>query len=195
MIASFAAAQDWDGIWLFTYSHAADNWARETMSGFFDIDTNPAKWGFMRACTAIFRDRGHAASGNSQRPYESQRCPAELATLAEFHAKHGTNMLSVLAGGTWHHLRGYAPRPGSSQAMTDTDVRHDLPARNPPEIIWDRGRRRCKGSIRSSADGRRSMPATRAGSRGRRREPSDSPAPEFVALDHDSSGHRHTNSS
>lgn len=56
MLASFAAAQDWDGIWLYTYSHSSDAWDRENMSSYFDIDTNPAKWGFMRAGTAIFRD-------------------------------------------------------------------------------------------------------------------------------------------
>jgi hypothetical protein len=57
MIASFAAAQDWDGVWLFDYSGSTNAWSRETMSGFFDIDTNPAKWGFVRAGAAIFRDR------------------------------------------------------------------------------------------------------------------------------------------
>ncbi|MHC4110488.1 MAG: carbohydrate binding domain-containing protein [Planctomycetota bacterium] len=56
MIASFAAAQDWDGIWLYTYSHSSDDWYREKLNSYFDIDTNPAKWGFMRAGAAIFRD-------------------------------------------------------------------------------------------------------------------------------------------
>ena len=56
MIASFAAAQDWDGVWLYTYSHSSDGWYRENLNSYFDIDTNPAKWGFMRAGAAIFRD-------------------------------------------------------------------------------------------------------------------------------------------
>ncbi|MHC4693035.1 MAG: carbohydrate binding domain-containing protein [Planctomycetota bacterium] len=56
MIASFAAAQNWDGIWLYTYSHSSDGWYRENINSYFDIDTNPAKWGFMRAGAAIFRD-------------------------------------------------------------------------------------------------------------------------------------------
>jgi len=58
MIASFAAAHDWDGVWLYTYSHSSDNWDREVLNSYFDIDTNPAKWGFMRAGTAIFRHAG-----------------------------------------------------------------------------------------------------------------------------------------
>ncbi|MFH1719771.1 MAG: carbohydrate binding domain-containing protein, partial [Planctomycetota bacterium] len=49
MLASFAAAQDWDGLWLYTYSHSSDNWDRENLNSYFDIDTNPAKWGFMRS--------------------------------------------------------------------------------------------------------------------------------------------------
>jgi hypothetical protein len=56
MMASFAAAQDWDGIWFYTYSHSSDDWDRENMSSYFDIDTTPAKWGFMRAGAAIFRE-------------------------------------------------------------------------------------------------------------------------------------------
>jgi hypothetical protein len=55
MIASFAAAQDWDGVWLYTYSHSNDNWGRDFMNSYFDVDTNPAKWGFVPAGAAIFR--------------------------------------------------------------------------------------------------------------------------------------------
>ena len=58
MIASFAAGQDWDGVWLFAYSHTADGWNAQSFRSFFDIVGNPAKWGFMPAGTAIFRDGG-----------------------------------------------------------------------------------------------------------------------------------------
>ena len=94
MVASFAAAQDWDGIWLFTYSHATDDWARETMSGFFDIDTNPAKWGFMRAGTAVFRDGCIAPLTGSvlSALTNSKDVAAGLATL---HLKHSGNMLEA----------------------------------------------------------------------------------------------------
>ncbi|MBP7051837.1 MAG: carbohydrate binding domain-containing protein [Phycisphaerae bacterium] len=94
MVASFAAAQDWDGIWLFTYSHATDDWGRQAMSGFFDMDTNPAKWGFMRAATAIFRDRcitpldGPAFLTLT----DNKDVAAGLATL---HIRHGSNMLAA----------------------------------------------------------------------------------------------------
>lgn len=67
MVASFAAAQDWDGIWLFSYSQGRDAWDQGFFNDFFAIDHNPAKLGFMVAGATIFRDFGIAplATGNS----------------------------------------------------------------------------------------------------------------------------------
>ncbi len=91
MIASFAAAHDWDGIWLFTYSHATDNWAREEMSGYFDIDTNPAKWGFMRAGTAMFRNR--CITPLNGLTYSALTQDKDVAAgMAALHLKYGGNM-------------------------------------------------------------------------------------------------------
>jgi len=53
-IASVAALQDWDGVWLFAYNHDGD-WKRRHFRSFFDIDMNPSKWGFVAAGAAIFR--------------------------------------------------------------------------------------------------------------------------------------------
>jgi hypothetical protein len=92
MLASFAAAQDWDGIWLYTYSHASDAWDRENMSSYFDIDTNPAKWGFMRACAAIFADPGIRAVGTySHIPFALK--PITIESFAALHIKRGGDML------------------------------------------------------------------------------------------------------
>ena len=66
MLASFAAAQDWDGIWLYSYTHAASNWDAGIFNSFFDIDHNPGKWGFMRAGAAMFRDGGVGALGHAE---------------------------------------------------------------------------------------------------------------------------------
>jgi hypothetical protein len=52
-MASFGALQDWDGLWLFVYENS--NWERNRFN-WFDLDTNPAKWGFMQAGAAIFRE-------------------------------------------------------------------------------------------------------------------------------------------
>jgi hypothetical protein len=100
MLASFAAAQDWDGLWLYTYSHSSDGWDREHMNSYFDIDTNPAKWGFMRAGTAIFRDGG---IGHVRQFAHVGLAPPRqdtLASLAELHRKHDRNMAAIVAGKT-----------------------------------------------------------------------------------------------
>jgi hypothetical protein len=106
MIASFAATQDWDGIWLYTYSHSSDDWGREYLNSYFDIDTNPAKWGFMRAGTAIFRDGcvrrlfGPIFSSLAGRRAESEEV---LTRLAELHLAHDRNMLAAV-GGKWEGM-------------------------------------------------------------------------------------------
>jgi hypothetical protein len=97
MIASFAAAQDWDGVWLYTYSHAGDSWDRQHLNSFFDIDTNPAKWGFMPAGALIFRD-----SLFPSHKFKTVHSFAEvgkplLAALAESHLWHDRNMPAVFA--------------------------------------------------------------------------------------------------
>jgi hypothetical protein len=96
MIASFAAAQDWDGVWLYTYSHSSDGWYRENMNSYFDIDTNPAKWGFMRAGAAIFRNNGIAPVSNS--PFDLSTETSDIVTsLANLHLKYDRNIFGMLS--------------------------------------------------------------------------------------------------
>ncbi len=98
MIASFAAAQDWDGVWLYTYSHSSDDWDRKHLNSYFDIDTNPSKWGFMRAGSAIFLDRGIT-------PFISHMSvsltdPGGLLTsLVRLHRHYDRDMFRILAEG------------------------------------------------------------------------------------------------
>ncbi len=133
MVASFAAAQDWDGLWLYTYSHSSDNWERENLNSYFDIDTNPAKWGFMRAGAAIFREavltplEGHLAAVLSS----SSDIVQELAQL---HIKHDRDMFDVvssLCGATHQKVLSnqlYASlRPSSGLEQTEQSV---------TELIW-----------------------------------------------------------
>jgi len=99
MMASFAAAQDWDGVWFYTYSHSGDSWDRETLSSFFDIDTNPAKWGFMRAGAALFRDecirplQGLVYTGVAGTERNGDKI---LHRLAELQQNHGGNLLAAI---------------------------------------------------------------------------------------------------
>ncbi len=99
MVASYAAAQDWDAIWLFDYASGSNDWSRQTMSGYFDMDTNPAKWGFMRAGAAIFRSENRSESRLQAGKTSSTRINAELQTAlaaAKMQVKYGENMLHML---------------------------------------------------------------------------------------------------
>ena len=115
MIASFAAAQDWDGVWLYTYSHSSDDWERQNLNSYFDIDTNPAKWGFMRAGAAIFRDSGPGiappntgiAQLNKSSSVSLTKSMDIVTDLAKLHLKHERDMFGLLsekAKITWQDL-------------------------------------------------------------------------------------------
>jgi hypothetical protein len=90
MLAAFAAAQDWDGLWLFAYSHSADSWDQQHFSSFFDIHANPAKWGFVPAGTAIFREAGIAPAGG-----QVTVGLGNLDKLTDHHLTHDRNMFGL----------------------------------------------------------------------------------------------------
>ncbi len=95
IMASFAAAQDWDGVWFYSYSHNGDTWDRQVLASFFDIDTNPGKWGFMRAGSTIFRDAAIAPLRSTHLVQTGD--PAnDLPGLARLHVQHDRNMLGIL---------------------------------------------------------------------------------------------------
>ena len=52
-IATYAGLQDWDGIFLFAYSHNFD-YDKNKISGFFDIEGNPAKMPLMPLGARLF---------------------------------------------------------------------------------------------------------------------------------------------
>ncbi len=96
MMASFAAAQDWDGIWFYTYSHSSDDWDRDNMNSYFDIDTNPAKWGFMRAGAAIFREAVVTpVEGRLVAPLTAS--PDILRNLAQLHLMYDRDMFDAVS--------------------------------------------------------------------------------------------------
>jgi len=54
LLASFARLQDWDGIFLFSYSHRRDDWDTRRIPNFFDIDQHPLKMANLIIATAMF---------------------------------------------------------------------------------------------------------------------------------------------
>ncbi|HOF17291.1 MAG TPA: carbohydrate binding domain-containing protein [Phycisphaerae bacterium] len=91
MIAAFAACQDWDGVWLFAYSHRTGANGFDHYDSFFDIAANPSKWGFVPAGTALFRNGRASRESQTIRGVDwLRRGEDELAAL---HAKYGSNLL------------------------------------------------------------------------------------------------------
>jgi hypothetical protein len=113
MIASFAAAQNWDGVWLYTYAHGNAAWDRRHLNSYFDIDTNPAKWGFMPAGAAVFRDESlqpfrQLATGLSTEAVEA---------LAGLHLKAGRNMLAAIGPTAKQNMLRFGDRVTSKAHM------------------------------------------------------------------------------
>lgn len=54
LICAFAALQDWDGVFAFSYSHRRDNWDLRHFNSFFDIDQHPVKMATLPASVAMF---------------------------------------------------------------------------------------------------------------------------------------------
>ncbi|MFO0870829.1 MAG: carbohydrate binding domain-containing protein [Pirellulales bacterium] len=54
-IAAYAALQDWDGVFLFAYSHRANDWNSQAFTSFFDIDQHPLKMANVLPGAALFR--------------------------------------------------------------------------------------------------------------------------------------------
>ena len=62
LLCAFAALQDWDGVFAFSYSHrAGDAWSQEHFNNFFDIDRHPVKMATLPGAVISFR-RGDMSS-------------------------------------------------------------------------------------------------------------------------------------
>ncbi len=92
LVAAYGAAQDWDGIWFFSYSHRAGDVDRQFFDFWFDIDANPGKWGFMRAGAAIFRDAGLRPVSRTFNERVGTAGAQAAVQAAEMQARCGTDL-------------------------------------------------------------------------------------------------------
>ncbi len=109
MIASFAAAQDWDGIWLFTYESRPENQGEARFHGYFDIRQNSAKWGFVRAGAEIFRRAAVPPLPRERRVGLAAPDRDTLDDLVALHRAHGRDLFSAVVGQSdmaWSDLLG-----------------------------------------------------------------------------------------
>ncbi len=95
MIAAYAAGQDWDGIWLFAYCHRTNDWDKEHFTSFFDMDGNPAKFGFFAAAAIAFREGGIGPIGPA-RTCDLKIGDDALTAFARLALRHGRSMNNVV---------------------------------------------------------------------------------------------------
>lgn len=92
LVFAFAALQDWDGVFVFAYSHRRDDWDAGKISGFFDIDQHPTKMATLPAAAALFLrgDLAPAAPPRLARPTPD--------ALVEALRRHGPALRADLFG-------------------------------------------------------------------------------------------------
>jgi len=54
LLSAYAALQDWDAIYAFSYSHRSDDWDTQRIPNFFDIDQHPTKMVTLIPAVAMF---------------------------------------------------------------------------------------------------------------------------------------------
>jgi len=55
ILSSYAALQDWDGIFIYSYHHGPAEWERRHISSYFDVDSNPIVMSLLPAIALLYR--------------------------------------------------------------------------------------------------------------------------------------------
>jgi len=144
MIAAFAASQDWDGVWLFAYCHRTNDWDRQSYTSFFDMDANPAKFGFFAPAAIAFREGGIAPVAPA-RVCDLKVGDDPLTAFARLALRRGRSMRNVVASDfktTWGEML-------SRRVYVSTGAKPAAPKRPGRPIAWSvrngRGRFLARG--------------------------------------------------
>lgn len=142
MLAAFAALQDWDGIFLFDYHSSQGDWDRQRISGYFSIDSHPAKIAFLPVAAAMFR--------------RADITPVNSTAVLEFPAKlipHELRIHGASVSAAWQSL-GFGAR---DTLTTRTSVRFTEMGGKPvlkrrsasdkPSVIWECEKGREKDAV------------------------------------------------
>ncbi len=90
-LCAVAALQDWDGLFVFAYSHRLNDWDTKRMTSFFDIDQHPTKMATVPAALALFM------RGDLESPGDPVIAETTAAAALE----------SVRTGGSWVEAKSY----------------------------------------------------------------------------------------
>jgi hypothetical protein len=99
MIASFAAAQDWDGV--FQFDWGGTNWSDGKINGYFSLQQHPAKLAFLPAAALMFRRGDVAPAKGAMRlsipTSEVEKLTAENISMTAAWKKAGVEPAELLA--------------------------------------------------------------------------------------------------
>jgi hypothetical protein len=152
LLAAYAALQDWDAIYVYSYSHRNDAWDEGRISGFFDIAGHAGKMATLLPAAAMFR-RGDVrpAEGWVAVPFGEER---ELEVLErspawDVAAGHHAGLAPEAA---LVHRVGLALRPGDlpAGARAWTPPAEARFVSDTGEVVWD-ARRPGRGVVTVAA--------------------------------------------
>lgn len=109
LLAAVAATQDWDGVFLFAYSHRRDDWETNRIPNFFDIDQHPLKMANLIPAAALF--------------YRGDMRPAEGAVVVGLTPEDEIELLRR-EGRAWNLVHA-----GSLGVDDETTIRHRVAIR------------------------------------------------------------------
>lgn len=65
LLCAFAALQDWDGVYIYSYQHGTGGWAGDRIQSFFDINGNPTKIALLATGAMLLR-RGDVSAAKEE---------------------------------------------------------------------------------------------------------------------------------
>ena len=132
LICAYAAAQDWDGIFAFAYSHRSNDWAKGYFPSFFDIDQHPVKMATLPGALATWL-RGDLP------PFPASRVPGVTWEMAFDQARRGGPRIGAERFGVTT-MDALTKRIGIEfdrrAGITQPLLREKADA-SPPQFIWD----------------------------------------------------------
>jgi hypothetical protein len=127
LVCAFAALQDWDGVYIYSYQHGTGGWAGDRIQSFFDINGNPAKTALLATGAMLFR-RGDVSP--AKEAVSALAAPRPVRGVALRH-RAGTDLRAEATEAAEAAIAGL-PRGGENAFTSDTgEVRWDAsdPAR------------------------------------------------------------------
>jgi len=136
MIAAYAAMQDWDGFFGYSYAHGNQPWDEAKISGNFDVYAHSAKMATLPVAAALFR------RGDVRAAVQTEETAATEEQFVELTARYGINIGGQHFGasrqGALRH--GQALRLGKPAAAFTTPPRAAYAGplvSDTGELVWD----------------------------------------------------------